>query len=122
MGLVEFYLFLDTYDKMCTVLGSEFYVLDPVNKIRYLPLLIPNIPLLQYSIIPVSRMVDCPCGVKPKPGLLGQDSLFFKNNSVIVNGTLDGAIGFQPLLRIRDVLCRRHRHIWKYRNQIFILY
>ncbi len=37
---------------MCTVLGYGFCVLNPVIKIRYLLLLIPNIPLLQHSIIP----------------------------------------------------------------------
>ena len=52
MGLVGFYLFYMHNDKMCTILGSGFWVLNPVIKIRYLPLLIPNIPILQHSIIP----------------------------------------------------------------------
>jgi hypothetical protein len=63
-------------DKMCTVLGYGFCVLDPVIKIRYLPLLIPNIPLLQHSIIPAGIYGRLhPSGVAPRPDPLDPDYL-----------------------------------------------
>jgi hypothetical protein len=66
---------------MFTILGSEFLVLNaeplnPLIKIRYIPLLIPNIPLLQYSIIPAGIYGKFhPSGAAPKPGSLYPDSL-----------------------------------------------
>jgi hypothetical protein len=61
-------------EKMRTVLGSGFCVLNPVIKIRYLPLLVPHIPRLQHSIIPTGINGKLhPSGVPPKPGPLDPD-------------------------------------------------
>ncbi len=62
---------------MCTVVGSGFWVLNPVIKIRYLLFSILSIPLLQHSIIPTGiygRLY--PSEVPTKPGPLATDSFF----------------------------------------------
>jgi hypothetical protein len=69
-----------------------FYVHGKEQKIKsdQHPLLIPNIPFFQYSIIPwvlerptpplspSCRLSEPEAGVKSKPGLLGQDSLLIR--------------------------------------------
>jgi hypothetical protein len=95
MGLVEFYLFLDTLRQ--DEYSSWICFLNPVIKIRCLLLLIPNIPLLQHSIIPagiygrlhLSMMV-------PKSGLLDPDIYWVvpmtpSTNQVMPNNSLSSA-------------------------------
>jgi len=68
-------------EKMLAVVGSGFCILNseslnPVIQPRYLPLLIPNIPILQHSIIPAGIYGRThPFGMTPKSDPPDPDSL-----------------------------------------------
>ena len=56
----------------------EYWVLKLLIELDCFPLLIPNIPILQHSIILVGMYGRLhPFGVAPKPGPLGPDSHFW---------------------------------------------